>query len=80
MSITLFCLVQGASTAFSVDIDRSLTVDHLKKAIKAEKANDFANIDADKLRLWKVEIPDDRDDLIQGQALQDNNQLLPTPW
>jgi hypothetical protein len=78
MSITLFCLVQGAPTAFPVDIDSSLTVGHLKDAIKAKNTNDFANIDAVKLRLWKVEIPDDRDDLIQGQALQDNNQLLPT--
>jgi hypothetical protein len=79
MSITLFCLVQGAPTAYPVDIDSSLTVDHLKKAIKAEKANDFANIDADKLRLWKVEILVGND-VIQGQALQDNSQLPPTEY
>jgi uncharacterized protein YbdZ (MbtH family) len=79
MSITLFCLVQGAPTAFSVDIDRSLTVGHLKNAIKAKKANDFANIDADKLRLWKVEIPVGND-VIQGQALEDNSQLPPTDY
>jgi hypothetical protein len=78
MSITLFCLVQGASTAFPVDIDSSLTVGHLKDAIKAKKAPEFDSWAAYRLRLWKVEIPDDRDDLIQGQALQDNNQLLPT--
>jgi hypothetical protein len=79
MSITLFCLVQGAPTAFSVDIDRSLTVDHLKDAIKAKNTNDFANIDAVKLRLWKVEILVGND-VIQGQALQDNSQLPPTDY
>jgi uncharacterized protein YbdZ (MbtH family) len=79
MSITLFCLVQGAPTAFPVDIDSSLTVGHLKKAIKAEKANDFANIDADRLRLWKVEIPVGND-VIQGHALEDNSQLPPTDY
>jgi hypothetical protein len=79
MSITLFCLVQGAPTAFPVDIDSSLTVGHLKDAIKAKNTNDFANIDAVKLRLWKVEIPVGND-VIQGQALEDNNQLPPTDY
>jgi hypothetical protein len=79
MSITLFCLVQGAPTAFPVDIDSSLTVGHLKDAIKAKKANDFANIDADRLRLWKVEIQVGND-VIQGQALEDDSQLPPTDY
>jgi uncharacterized protein YbdZ (MbtH family) len=79
MPITLFCLVQGAPTAFPVDIDRSLTVDHLKKAIKPENTNNFANIDAVKLRLWKVEIPIGND-VIQAQALEDNNQLPPIDY
>ena len=80
MSITLFCIVQGTSTPFPVDIDSNLSVGHLKDAIKAKKPNDFAGIDADRLRLWKVEIPADRDDLIQGQTLQDNDQLQPTRY
>ena len=58
--ITLFCLVQGTSTPFSVDIDRNQIVDHLKDAIKAKKSKYFASIDADNLRLWRVEIPVDR--------------------
>ncbi|KAF8925641.1 hypothetical protein BGZ58_000631 [Dissophora ornata] len=58
---TLFCLVDGESTsqAFSVEIDRSKTVGHLKKAIKAEKANNFHDVDADELTLWRVSISDD---------------------
>ncbi|KAF9342633.1 hypothetical protein BGX26_007146 [Mortierella sp. AD094] len=55
--LTLFCLVDGDSTPFSVDIDASKTVDHLKDAIKLKKPNDFNDIDADKLTLWHVSIP-----------------------
>ncbi|KAF9538454.1 hypothetical protein BGW38_009999, partial [Lunasporangiospora selenospora] len=58
-NMSLFCLVDGEATsqAFSVEIDPSKTVDHLKKLIKAEKPNDFHDIDADKLTLWRVSIP-----------------------
>jgi len=78
MSVTLFCILQGASEAseaFPVDINRSLTVGHLKDAIKAKKPNDFAGIDANKLKLWKVEIPSDYKDLIQGQLVLDDELL-----
>ncbi|KAG0028113.1 hypothetical protein BGZ82_008617, partial [Podila clonocystis] len=63
-NIILFCVVDGDahSRAFSVEIDPTKTVDHLKKLIKAEKTNDFSDIDADKLTLWKVSISDDGDD------------------
>ena len=55
MSITLFCLVKGntSENAFSVKISRDEPISELKKAIKAEKQNDFAGIDADKLKLWR---------------------------
>ena len=80
MSITLLCLVKGnkTSNAFAVDIDREKLVSHLKKVIKAEKQNDFAGIDADKLRLWKKEIPDDQDDLLSNLTLNDGDELLAT--
>jgi hypothetical protein len=80
MSIKLFCLVQKETTPFPVVINRGETVGDLKDAIKAKNPNDFQGVDARKLRLWKVEIPDDHSDLIQGQTLQDNNQLLPTHY
>ncbi|PKC55436.1 hypothetical protein RhiirA1_542517 [Rhizophagus irregularis] len=56
MSITLLCLVKGNTTAsaFAVDIDREKLVSHLKDAIKEKKQNDFAGIDADRLKLWKT--------------------------
>ncbi|KAI8597586.1 hypothetical protein EDD21DRAFT_385091 [Dissophora ornata] len=55
--LTLFCVVDSESTPFSVDIDPSKTVDHLKVAIKDKKTNDFGDVDADKLTLWQVSIP-----------------------
>src|SRR5205814_2062479 len=80
MSITLFCLVKGNTTAnaFSVKISREEPISELKKAIKAEKQNDFAGVDADKLRLWKKEIPDDQDDLLSNLTLNDGDELLAT--
>src|SRR3954464_14661172 len=80
MSITLLCLVKGntLANAFPVDINKDQLVGHLKKVIKAEKQNDFAGIDADKLKLWNVKIPDDRDDLLSNLTLNDGDELLAT--
>src|SRR2546421_8028180 len=75
MSITLFCLVKGNTTAnaFSVKISRDEPISELKKAIKAEKQNDFAGVNADKLKLWKVEISGDH---VNPLTLHDNDELL----
>ena len=78
MSITLLCLVKGNTTAnaFPVHIEGSSLVGDLKDAIKAKKQNDFAGVDADKLKLWKVTIPGDRDYQLQNLILQDSDELL----
>ncbi|KAF9160980.1 hypothetical protein DFQ26_005016 [Actinomortierella ambigua] len=55
--LTLFCLVDGETNSFPVDIEPSKTVAHLKKLIKAEKAPRFDDVAADKLTLWCVSIP-----------------------
>ncbi|KAF9080254.1 hypothetical protein BGX23_002406, partial [Mortierella sp. AD031] len=57
--LILFCLVDGEATshAFSVDIDRTKTVDHVKKFIKTEKTPRFDDVAADELTLWRVSIP-----------------------
>ncbi|KAF9307968.1 hypothetical protein BG003_011803, partial [Podila horticola] len=57
--------VEGESTPFPVKIEFTETIGELKKAIKAEKANDFRDVDADKLTLWKVsiQITDDDDEI-----------------
>ncbi|KAG0045505.1 hypothetical protein BGZ83_009310, partial [Gryganskiella cystojenkinii] len=54
---TLFCLIDGEDTPFSIQIPSSKTIDELKKAIKAEKTPEFDDMAADKLTLWKVSIP-----------------------
>ncbi|KAF9999312.1 hypothetical protein BGZ65_005315 [Modicella reniformis] len=55
---TIWCVVNGESTSatFSVKAKSMESVDGLKKAIKREKSNVFANVDADQLALWKVSI------------------------
>src|SRR3954470_2003839 len=77
MSITLFCLVKGNTSedAFSVKISRDEPVSELKKAIKAEKAPEFDNFPADRLKLWKVTIPGDQDDQLRNLILQDSDEL-----
>ena len=78
MSITLLCLVKGntLANAFPVDINKDQLVGHLKKVIKAEKQNDFAGVDADRLKLWKVTISSDQDDQLRNLILQDSDELL----
>ena len=77
MSITLFCLVKGNTSekAFSVKISRDEPISELKKVIKAENAQTFANVDAKDLKLWKVTIPGDQDDQLRNLILQDSDEL-----
>lgn len=51
--LTLFCPVDGEATsrAFSVDIDRTKSVDRLKKLFKSEKTPRFDDVAADELAL-----------------------------
>ena len=80
MSITLFCLVKGNTTAnaFEVDIEKDKSISHLKKVIKAEQPQTFANVDPKDLKVWKVTIPDDQDDLLSNLILNDEPELLAT--
>ena len=80
MSITLLCLIKGntLANAFPVDIDKDQLVGHLKKVIKAEQPQTFANVDAKDLKVWKKEVPDDQNDLSSKLSLQDEPELLAT--
>ena len=64
--------------AFPVHIDGNSLVGDLKKVIKAEQPQSFANVDAKDIKLWNVTIPDDRDDLLSNISLQDKDELLAT--
>ncbi|KAI7819293.1 hypothetical protein BC939DRAFT_505810 [Gamsiella multidivaricata] len=83
-NITFFCLVEEdpAAKAFSFkNIPSSDTIDDLRKRIKAEKANDFHDIDANNLTLWRVSVPltDDEEELpIILDTLNEKKKLRPT--
>jgi hypothetical protein len=57
--LSLFCVVEGEpqSRKFSVKPKLTDTIDDLKDLIKTKKANDFKDIDASNLDLWRVSIP-----------------------
>ncbi|EGZ11330.1 hypothetical protein PHYSODRAFT_287330 [Phytophthora sojae] len=84
--VKLVCAIVGvAGSAFPVDIDASQLVGDLKKAIKAEKTNDFKDIDADKLQLFLAKtadgawLPDDDQaalDLEDGKVHEDIQALI----
>ena len=61
--LNLFCVVDGQSTsnAFPLTVSPVDTIGGLKELIKAKKANDFQDVDADKLTLWRVSIPITKD-------------------
>ncbi|KAG0011529.1 hypothetical protein BGZ82_002975 [Podila clonocystis] len=82
--LTLFSLADGdpISNAFPVSIPSTDTVGTLKDLIKAKKTNDFGDIDADKLTLWRVSIPNiiDNESPILLDMLTDKKKLLPRTY
>jgi Crinkler effector protein N-terminal domain len=82
--VTLFCLVEGESTAnaFTIKIPPTNTIDDLKKLIKKGKSPKFDDIAADKLKLWSVSIPADDANTLKNLVLENNKdngvqELLP---
>ncbi|PKY58869.1 hypothetical protein RhiirA4_481145 [Rhizophagus irregularis] len=78
--ISLICLLEGDTfaNAFEIDIEKNNSICKLKEIIKKKNAQTFANIDAKDIRLWKVNIPDDREDQLINLSLQDKDELLAT--
>ncbi|KAF9997291.1 hypothetical protein BGZ65_007124, partial [Modicella reniformis] len=52
--MTIWCVVDGESSVFHVDIPADQSVSHLKAAIKKAKRPAFNDIVMDRLTLWKV--------------------------
>jgi hypothetical protein len=75
--LTLFVYMIGLGHSFPVDIQRSKTVGHLRKAILLENPNDLKGVDARRLVLYKVEIPDGGD--LEQVVLQAARQELGVP-
>ncbi|KAF9370048.1 hypothetical protein CPB97_003059, partial [Podila verticillata] len=78
-NLTLFCIVDGESVshAFQIkNIPLSDDVDDLKDAIKAKKTNDFSDVDANNLVLWRVTIPNNKKgSAITPDDLEDKTKL-----
>ena len=73
--IYLCRLVHGQSlnNIFKVNIKPNNDVSDLKEAIKNKNRNDFADIDAHKLTLWRVSISSDDDNELKGLKLENNH-------
>ena len=75
----LFCLIEineNVSKPFSIKIAGDESVHELKKRIKDAKQNDLKGVDADRLTIWKVDTPDDRE--IDSSGLAPEDELKPT--
>src|SRR4051812_48059730 len=59
--ITLSCLIQcenpNKKNIFRIEIENDNSVSKLKEKIRKKKYNNFVNVGADELQLWKVKIP-----------------------
>ena len=51
---------------------------HLSARSALAQQNEFASVDANNLKLWKVEIPDNHNNQLGNIILQDQNELLAT--
>ncbi|KAG0020763.1 hypothetical protein BGZ82_011511 [Podila clonocystis] len=60
--LNMFCLVDGESTPFPVEIESTKTIGDLKDLIKAKIPDTFNGVDAKDLTLWRVSILDDDND------------------
>jgi len=70
--MTLICQVFGDQDSFPIDISGDKLVGHLKELIHAKKNITFRGIEADKLKLWKWNRPDDE---INDSELGDQDKL-----
>ncbi|KAF9090109.1 hypothetical protein BGX27_002332, partial [Mortierella sp. AM989] len=56
--IKLFCILDGDSSSFPVDIPLDVTIGDLKEAIKEKKPNDLQGLEADRLEKKLEELED----------------------
>ena len=72
---TVICIVVGEGAPFRVEIEKNKIVDQLKDLIKEKKSNTFADIDANLLMLYHVEIAAGEDML---KKVEDEMSKKPT--
>jgi hypothetical protein len=71
---TIFCLLEGEYTPFSVHIDQTRCVADLKKAIKEKCQVTFAAVDANNLKLYHVNF--EYDDSDEEKCITQVNEVL----
>jgi hypothetical protein len=69
MPITLACIIIGQATAFTVTINETQYVDELKDEIKKKQQHNLAEVDADQLTLYKVNIDVSTKELLDAAKL-----------
>jgi len=79
LRLKLFVFIIGPDTSFPITIDSSETVGDLKERILEKNPNDLKGVDAARLTLYLVELPDD-DTLEQSvaQAVNTRRPLRPS--
>jgi len=75
VQLKLFVFIIRLNTLFPVTIESSETVGDLKESIVIENPNDLKGVDADRLFLYQVELPDD--DTLEQSAAQAVNARRP---
>lgn len=77
LTLTLSCLISGelVSSAFSVKVNPTATVDELKDAIVSKKPNAFEQIDANNSVLWRATIPVGEEGVITLDNLDNKTKL-----
>ena len=75
--LSLNCLVFGNSLdeMFTIEIPRTENVSILKDIIREKSISSFRTFPARKLDLWKVCLPLDNLETIQGMDLENNHHL-----
>jgi hypothetical protein len=69
----IFCIFEGQSTPWSVKIEKNESVTTLRETIKKRKSKVLADVDADDLTLYKVDIYEDLELIAKlEQKMSDN--------
>jgi hypothetical protein len=79
MRYEIFCIIPGGNPAFSVKIDETETVGHLKKEIKAQNGQTLATVDAVALTLYRIEVDGSNEELYieEVKRLAQDLSILP---
>ncbi|CAB4414944.1 unnamed protein product [Rhizophagus irregularis] len=74
--IILWCFDVRNNSKFKVFIGTGNDIDDLKEAIKEKKQNDFAGVDADRLKLWRVNTDQTISEEILNYELEDTAKTI----